>query len=201
MLPIPMLITAIGVFKIAEFSKKRFKFSINWIIAGYVILIYLFFENYATVYATTYRANYSWSWQYGYEQVVDYAKAHYNDYDKIIVTKYYGEPHEFFLFFLGYSSDKYNSDPNLIRYAQSDWFWVDRFDKFWFVNDWQIKLNPSQSSSIQETFVTESKHTIDCRSSRCLLITSPGNAPAGWNKLEVINFLNGNPDFEIYDNQ
>lgn len=200
MLPVPMIISAIGAFQISEYLKNKFKISPSVILTVYIIAVYLFFENYATAYIISYRTNYSWSWQYGYEQVVNYAKNHYKDYDKIIVTKKYGEPHEFFLYFLGWNSDKYRNDPNLIRFAQSDWFWVDRFDKFYFVNNWQIKLNSPELSSIQEKFVTESKHIIDCNASKCLLITSPGNYPPGWVKLDTVNFLDNSPAFEIYEN-
>ena len=65
-------------------------------------------------------------------------KENYDKYDKIIITKKHGEPHEFLLFFWPWDSQKYQDDPNLIRFEQSNWFWVDRFDKFYFVNDWEI---------------------------------------------------------------
>jgi len=195
MLPMPMIVTAIGVYEITKWLSKKFNISIKFLISVYIVLIYLFLENYGITYATTYRTNYSWSWQYGYEQIVDYAKTHYSEYDKIIVTKKYGEPHEFFLFYWPWNSSDYNSDPNLIRYTQSGWYWVDRFDKFYFVNDWQIPHD-------NEIFVLESKkEKVDCRILRCLLITSPGNSPNAWQKLESINFLDGQPAFEIFDNQ
>lgn len=197
MLPVPMIIIAIGVWQTAEFlAGKKLKITVGQTVAIYIILLYMFFENYGTVYATIYRTNYSWSWQYGYEQIVDYASAYYNDYDKIIVTKKYGEPHEFFLFFWPWSPEKYRNDPDLIRYGQSGWFWVDRFDKFYFVNDWQIPLGKA-------IFILESKkETVDCsqKALRCLLITSPGNYPKNWHKLDTVNFLDGKPAFEIYDN-
>lgn len=194
-LPVPMVIAAIGVYQIAEFLKNRFKVSAGSVVTAFVILVYLSFESYATSYVTSYRTNYSWSWQYGYEQAASYAKTHYDDYNKIIITKKYGEPHEFFLFFQGWSADKYRNDPNLIRYAQTNWFWVDRFDKFYFVNDWQMPKDKG-------LFVLESKkETVDCtRGFKCLLITSPGNFPKDWKKLDTVNFLDGSPAFEMYAN-
>jgi hypothetical protein len=73
---------------------------------------------------------------------------------------------------------------------------VDRFDKFYFVNDWQI---PKSGYN----FVLESKGTFNClpTTGSCLLITSPGNYPKGWSKLDTINFLDGSPAFEIYSNE
>jgi 4-amino-4-deoxy-L-arabinose transferase-like glycosyltransferase len=196
MLPIPMIITAIGMGVIADWLKKRFGLSQVITFTLYVIIIFGFLENYLTAYFTEYRTNYSWSWQYGYQQVVNYAKTNYFNYDKIIVTKAYGEPHEFFLFFWPWNPNQYRSDPNLIRFFQSDWYWVDRFDKFYFVNDWQIPHGKA-------IFVLESKkETVDCTNAalRCLLITSPGNYPSGWKKLDTINFLDGSPAFEMYAN-
>ena len=156
-----------------------------------------FVENYLNIYFNDYKRIFSWSWQYGYRQVVDYIKLDYDKYDKIIVTKKYGEPHEFFLFFWPWDPGKYRNDPNLIRFNQSNWFWVDRFDKFYFVNDWNV---PSQE---WESFKLESGESVQCTvgSERCLLITSPGKVPKGWSKLETINFLAGDAAFEIYENK
>lgn len=196
MLPTPMIITGIGISEVAGWLNRKAKISVTLVTAFYAVLIFGFLENYLTDYFTNYRMNYSWSWQYGYEQVVDYVRAHYSEYDKIITTKNYGEPHEFFLFFLSWSPAKYRNDPFSIRFFQSDWYWVDRFDKFYFVNDWQIPHDLG-------IFVLESRReTVDCVSTatKCLLITSPGNYPKGWKKLTTINFLNGLPAFDILNN-
>ncbi|KKQ97140.1 MAG: hypothetical protein UT23_C0017G0001, partial [Candidatus Woesebacteria bacterium GW2011_GWA1_39_12] len=79
---------------------------------------------------------------------------------------------------------------------QSDWYWVDRFDKFYFVNDWQITPGPN------DDFTLESGGIVSCKAqeTRCLLITSPGSYRANWNKLKTINFLDGKPAFEILEN-
>ena len=70
---------------------------------------------------------------------------------------------------------------------------MDHFDKFWFVNDWQIPRSGQE-------YITESKVSIDCTKIRCLLITSTGNNPSGWRKLDTVNFLDGSKVFEIYAN-
>ncbi len=63
------------------------------------------------------------------------------------------------------------------------------------MNDWEI---PKEEG----VFVLESKkEEVDCTADlKCLLITSPGNYPKDWKNLKVINFLNGEPAFEIYEN-
>lgn len=196
-LPLPQILTSLGGFFVYDFLKakwgRRFR---SLLVAFYFIVIFLFIESYMVDYFTKYPKAYSWAWQYGYRQVVEFAKDNYASYDKIIVTKKYGEPHEFFLFFWNWDPERFKSDPNLIRYYQSGWYWVDRFDKFYFVNDWEVPKDKA-------VFILESKkEKVDCTLSdlKCLLITSPGNAPQGWEKLETINFLDGKPAFEIYEN-
>jgi len=187
-LPLPELITAIGFFAILDRLKKSKLFI--WI--AYFIILIVSAESYLIAYFDDYRTKYSWAWQYGYKEVVHYAKNHYNDYDKIIVNKKYGEPHEFFLFFWPWDPEEYRNDPNLIRFHQSDWYWVDAFDKFYFVNDWEI---PSKGN----TFILESNKEVDCSKESCLLITNPGNYPSGWIKLDTVKFLDETPAFELYE--
>ncbi len=190
MLPIPELLSAAGLFVFLDFViKKKFSFLKPLTLVLFFVLLAYGIETYMANYIGDYTRNYSWSWQYGYKEVVNFAKENYSKYDKIIITKKYGEPHEFFLFYLAWDPAKYQNNPNAIRFFQSDWYWVDRFDKFWFVNDWQVK-----------DLVTESKVKIACTSVKCLLVTSPGNYPAGWSKIKEIDFLDGKPDFEIYAN-
>jgi len=194
MLPIPMIISALGFFYFLGKTKKL-KISRGALTSIYIILLIVFAENYFKTYFLDYRKSYSWAWQYGYKEAVAFSKENYAKYDKIVVTKKYGEPHEFFLFFWPWEPAKFREDPNLIRFEQSDWFWVDRFDKFYFVNDWEI---PKEKG----IFVLESKkEVVDCTGKiKCLLITSPGNYPVGWRNLESINFLDGSGAFEIYNN-
>lgn len=126
----------------------------------------------------SYAVSYSSSWQYGYQQAIDFIKPLYPNYNQIIITKKYGEPHEFVLFYWPWSPQKYLTDPNLNWDYHADWYWVNAFDKFKFVNDWDIKS------------LTISKST--------LLITSPGNYPQPNAKiLYTVNFLDNTPAFDI----
>jgi hypothetical protein len=163
MLPIPEILVSLGLYSVLEKFGKRY---INLGLTLFVVITLVSLSKYLFVYFTDYKTTYSWSWQYGYKEAVNYAKNNYDQYDKIIVTKKYGEPHEFFLFFLSYDPSKYINDSNALRFNQSNWWWVDKFDKFYFVNDWQVK-----------EMKLESGGDIDCDKSRCLLITSPENYP------------------------
>lgn len=194
MLPLPAILTGLGLYYTWHFLKER-KLSVSLLrslVALYFIVLVASTENYLTTYFTKYRNDYSWAWQYGYKEIVYYAKEHYDEYDKIVITKKYGEPHEFFLFYWPWDPEDFRSDPNLIRFYQSDWYWVDSFDKFYFVNDWEIP------KTFDEDFVLESGGEFSCVDKKCLLITSPENSPEGWNKLQTISFLDGKPAFEIY---
>ncbi len=135
---------------------------------------FIFWQNYSG----SYRNNYSEAWQYGYKQVVQFINTDGDNYKRIVITKKYGEPHEFLLFYLQYDPFRYQNNKTLIRYKRSDWFWVDGFDKFEFINDWEIRDK-----------VLGSKNT--------LLITSPGNYPTGSQILQTIKFLDGKSVFDI----
>ena len=200
MLPLPEFITTLGIFTTWYWLLAKIKTnkSIFKIIAPTIFILFLFagVEDYLNDYFKNYPRQYSQVWQYGYKEAVEYVKKNYSKYDRIIVTKKYGEPHEFFLFFWPWDPEVYRTVPNLNRFYQSNWYWVDGFDKFYFVNDWEIPV------LYDEDFVLESGGSIQCSvdGGRCLLVTSPGNVPDGWNKLETINFLDGQPAFEIYEN-
>lgn len=184
MLPLPQIFSALGVFQASQYLNKKNKKGKDVLVAAFLLLIALSTFNYLSIYFGSYRQNYSWSWQYGYKEVTNFIKEHYQDYDEIFITKKYGEPHEFLLFYLAWDPEKYRADANLVRYFKSDWYWVDSFDKFVFINDWEVK---------------EKLRNIETEKQRNLLIASPENYPEGWSKIKVINFLDGQPAFEILE--
>lgn len=190
-LPIPELLTALGFYSFLDrFVKQK-----ALLLTLFCIVSLISLDGYLENYFVNYRNNYSWSWQYGYKDVTNFVQNNYDSYDKIIITKKYGEPHEFILFYTAWSPAKYIEDTNLNRFYQSGWYWVDGFDKFYFVNDWDI-------AKYSDKFILESKKNVTCQKGveKCLLITSPGNKPAKWRKIKTINFLDGKPAFEMYSN-
>jgi 4-amino-4-deoxy-L-arabinose transferase-like glycosyltransferase len=143
-----------------------------------IITVSLFaFLNYFKLYLTSYPQNYSQSWQYGYKQVIEILKPIYPKYQHIFFTKKYGEPHEFILFFWPWSLAKYQSASNLKWDYHDHWYWVNSFDKFIFLNDWEIK-----------------KHLFPKNS---LLITSSKNYPGKPVNISTINFLDQSVAFDI----
>ncbi|MBP9817931.1 phospholipid carrier-dependent glycosyltransferase [Candidatus Shapirobacteria bacterium] len=126
-----------------------------------------------------YATDYAGSWQYGNYQVAEYIKQHYHDYSQILITKKYGEPHEFLVFNQKYPPYSYQTIPKDWNF-HADWYWVDGFDKYRFLNDWEIKSLTSKIS--QPT----------------LLITSPQNYNEPNSQLlETIYYPNGLPVYDI----
>jgi 4-amino-4-deoxy-L-arabinose transferase-like glycosyltransferase len=171
-----MLITSFGAITSFSFIKRR---NLNFALtAAYVALLLLNLEYYLTTLAPAYRQTYSWSWQYGYSQAVDFIKNNYRGYDQIIFTKKYGEPHEFILFYWPWDPAAYRSDPQLVRYFRTNWYWVDSFAKFRFVNDWEMPV-------VVKNLPLGRKY---------LIVASPENDPH-LSEITRINFLDGQPAF------
>lgn len=190
LLPIPMILSVLGFCYVLNLVSIKYKniFKITYLVLM-LILILIYLNNYFYKYNTSY----SQSWQYGYKEVALFLMENDENYAKIIINKKYGEAHEFILFYSGFDPARYLNDKNLNRFNQSDWWWVDGFDKYYFVNDWQIPKDGYK-------FIQESKKVVDCRQAKCLLVTSPNNAPLNWNKIKTINFVDGSPAFELYEN-
>jgi 4-amino-4-deoxy-L-arabinose transferase-like glycosyltransferase len=184
-MPLPILITILGIKMVSNYLNAHSKIINRILIFGLVIISLVTLIIYLDTLWGSYRKEYSWSWQYGYKQAVAYAKENYQKYDSIYVSKKYGEPHEYFLFWWPWSPKKYQQDPNLISNFHTNWYWVDGFDKFKFVNDWEIILKLNTENVKQNT----------------LLITSPGNYPEGWKLIKTIYFLNNMPAFDLLENE
>lgn len=171
-LPIVVITIVLG-FK--PFILKFPKISSLYISTVLIIGLFMFWPRYKT-----YSVNHSSSWQYGYKQTVEYMKEHYSEYDQIIFTKRYGEPHEFILFYWPWDPKTYQNDTRLNWDFHANWYWVNAFDKFKFVNDWEIKKATEKITN------------------KTLLVTSPGNYNENNTKLiKTIYFLDSSPAFDI----
>jgi len=175
-IPITILIISLGF----NFALTKFKsLPIFYTLISLIVGQFFFWPKYIE-----YSQNYSSSWQYGYQQAIDYIKNHYQGYDQIIITKKYGEAHEFLLFYWPWNPQNYQTDSSKNWDYHATWYWVNAFDKFKFINDWEIKDYTQNIKQDQKT----------------LLITSPNNYNQSNTKhLETINFLNNTPVFEILE--
>ncbi len=175
-IPSTILVISLGF----NYTLQKFKFlPIFYTLVTLIIGQIFFWPKYIE-----YSQNYSSSWQYGYQQAIEYVKSHYQDYDQIIITKKYGEAHEFLLFYWPWNPQNYQTDGSKNWDYHASWYWINGFDKFKFINDWEIK---DYTKNINNN-------------SKTLLITSPNNYNQDNTKhLETINFLNNSPAFEILE--
>ena len=180
-LPLPMVITALGLWQVENYFQTRSRFGGKLILTSFLLGVLFQFSFWWRDYWRVYRPRYSWAWQYGYQEVVEYLKKHYSQYSKIIISKKYGEPHEFLLFYWPWEPSYYQQDAKKVWDYHAHWYWINAFDKFEFWNDWEIiKKFESEKDG-----------------GRLLLITSPKNWPKEGKLLRKINFLDGTTAFEI----
>ncbi len=182
-LPTPMIIVSVGMGTVISFLKNKSRFGGRLTFFVLIGAVLFSFARWWKDYRTVYPKSYSWAWQYGYKEVALFVKDNYENYDRIFFTKRNGEPHEFLLFYLKYDPRKYQNDLGKKWDYHAGWYWVDQFDKFVFINDWEIKTNAKcQMPNV-----------------KCLLVTSPGNYPQGWNKIKEVKYLDGKPSLEILE--
>ena len=147
-----------------------------------IISVQVYLKNYYEVYPKVY----SKDWQYGYKQVVDYMQKHMNEYDQIVFTRHYGEPHMFTLFYLNYDPAKYQNDPNLNRFETYDWVRVLNFDKFYFPD-------LGDPGTRFEDIVRENPNK------KLLFIGRGGDFPKEQTRLLTVKFLNGDNAFDVVE--
>ena len=157
------------------------------VMAVIVSLLVINFGIYLYRYYEIYPVMYSRDWQYGNKQVVEYIRDHYEDYDLIVYSRTYGEPHMFTLFYLQYPPSQFYKSANLIRFETNDWVRVLQFDKFYFpvLGDEGTRFTDIVAKNPGK---------------RILFIGKPGDFP-NQTKLIEIPFLNGKPDFEIVESK
>ncbi len=184
--PFYQLVSAFGLLISVRWLKKKsliLKIITTIILTAIIVIsVKLYLDNYYIVYPV----KYSKDWQYGYKQAVDYISKHKDEYDEIIFTRYYGEPHMFTLFYLNYNPAMYQNNLNLVRYETNDWVWVLRFDKYYFPD-------LGNDGTRYQDIISQNK------GKKLLFIGKPGDFPDNIHRLEIINFLDGTRAFEIVE--
>lgn len=171
------IITAFGMLATLNLiAKRKTLLRLSTVLIGILLLINAFF--YYNNYFFKYPEQYSQSWQYGYKEVVKVLNREYGNHPKIYFTKRYGEPHIFWLLFSRYDPAQYQNNETLLRTSHTNWRWIDRLDKIYFLNDWEL--------------VDKLKMESDA-----LVIASPENVPENAEHVETIYFLDGSKAFEI----
>ncbi len=181
------ILTAYGYWQVIHVFKKKKLINISIVLISSGLFLYQFANFQNNIY-NTYPKLYSRDWQYGYKQAVNYVKDHYGQYDMIVFSRSYGEPHMFTLFFLNWDPAGYQNDPNLVRYEAYDWVWVLNFDKFYFPDlgdegtKYQDVLNENLGKKI-------------------LFIARSQDFPDSVERLYTVDFLNGNRAFDIVESK
>jgi len=134
LLPVFPILSALGMVYVFDLVKKRklrllFSFGL-----GLIVLICLF--GYLTTYFFDYPQKPGSTWQEGYESLYQKLALREGDYDKVVVSKFYGEPHIFYLFYRRFDPRIYQDGQDVIRYVRSDaWVNVDRVGNYYFSQD------------------------------------------------------------------
>lgn len=179
------IVSALGFVEIARLVEKK-KLLFYTVIVITAVPLGVQINSYLNSYYNIYPNLYSRDWQYGYKKAVGYVGAHYSDYDLIVFSRTYGEPHMFTLFFLNWDPAEYQTDPNLVRFEANNWIWVLRFNKFYFPDlgdsgtTYQdiLKANPGK---------------------RILFIGKHNDFPDYLPRLLTVNFLDGSRAFDIVE--
>lgn len=165
------------------------------IIKSFTIVVILFscslaFATYINSYFNEYKTTYASSWQYGYQEAINYVNEYGSKYSKIFITKAAGEPHVFYAFYSQLNPTKIQPGANNIRFNQSDWYWTDKIDNVYFINDWNI---PSTKEA--KTLKLESGSEIPTNNS--LLITTLFRIPKNAKLIKMVTNPDGTAAFVI----
>ena len=189
----PRAMFTLGVWQLLAASGMYYLYSIfkdykRYFVILLFVLLSVSFVNYFKYYLYEYPKISSQYWQYGYKQAIEYIDKNYYNYDLIVLTRTYGEPQIFTLFYLKYDPHKYQTDQNLIRVKNGDWIQVLKFDKFYFPD-------------LADTGTSYKNIVKQNPGKRILFIGKPGDFPADRKVLSTIHYLNGETAFEVTDNK
>jgi 4-amino-4-deoxy-L-arabinose transferase-like glycosyltransferase len=183
--PVYQILTALGIYFSFNYFKKKNVF-LNYLLFAFALFLFIFqFVSYQVYFYKDYPVLYSRDWQYGNKQVVEYINQNYNNYDLIVFTREYGEPHMFTLFYLNYPPDKFQNDTNLVRFETYDWVRVPRFDKFYFPD---LGDEGTKVDDVRKEFPNK----------KILFIATPDETPKDQKLLYSVDFLNGKRAFNIF---
>lgn len=132
LLPCFPLLTSLGVFYWFNWLKNYKKVFL-------VVTIFVFFISlgfFLKKYWLEYPLQTGSVWQSGYKPLYQFLGSKEQEYDRIWVTKLYGEPHIFYLFYSQFDPNKYQEEEGVVRYVRRDgWANIDKIGKYFFFQD------------------------------------------------------------------
>lgn len=119
-----ILLSGLGFSSLSAVSSKAW-FRLAVFILAVEIITFIF------AYFTWYPKAYARDWQYGHAEVAEYLRAHEGEYNRIVMTKWYGEPQLFLAFYNRWDPWTYieNNRP-LLRYQAEGRLWLDQLPEY-----------------------------------------------------------------------
>lgn len=182
--PAYQIVSALGFFELIKYFKKRSNYYLFLLLV--ILIVSISIISYLNNLFNIYPKKYSYDWQYGNKQAVEYIKQNYSKYDQIVFTRHYGEPQMFTLFYLTYDPAQYFNNSKLERFETYDWVRVLHFDKFYFPD---LGDRGTRYEDIIKQFPNQ----------RLLFIGKAGDFPKDVKRLEEIKFLDNSTAFEIVE--
>lgn len=169
---------------VGRLKKKSVIYGLVWALSALLLFgqFIFYYDNFQNVYSI----RYSRDWQYGNKQVVNYITEHQNEYDLVVFSRHYGEPHMFTLFFEKYDPQIFINDPKLERFETFDWVRVLRFGKYYFPD---LGDRGTQFADIVNANPDK----------KILFIGRDIDFPDSQTTLLNVKFLNGDPAFRIVE--
>mgnify|MGYP000951255987 CR=1 FL=1 len=183
--PIYQIFTAVGIVELFNLLKgKRLIVASQMLGIATIISFYLYYHHLIVDYPRLY----SQAWQYGYKQVVEYISDHEDEYDLVVFSRSYGEPHMFTLFFKMYDPERYQKADKVIQVDPNDWIKIYSFDKYRFPD-------LSEPGTMYKDLVKEYP------GKEILFIGKHEDFVDGQKVLLNVKFLDGQDAFDIVDNK
>lgn len=172
-----VVISAYGLLAIVrEFKKYKVP-----LIVIFSALILWNFARYEHLYWVHMAKEYSFSSQYGVEELVDYVEENQDKYERVVVTTRYDQPYILFLFYMNYPPEEFQGDHNLTARNNFGFSTVNHFDKYCFVDFGSWEEVRSQNTNT-------------------LIAGTDEEIPDEANIIETIYFPNGEIAFKIVAN-
>lgn len=106
-LPIPQILTAIGVFHVFIMFSKNLRKIYTVIL---ILMVIFFLIQYVNLYIYTNTKSNISDWADGYKQLTEYVFTRETSYDKILISGHYWEPYIYFLFYKKYDPKMYQEN-------------------------------------------------------------------------------------------
>lgn len=135
LLPAFQIFTAAGVVWTLSFLGKT-RWAKIFFIGIFLMVVTVSLRGFLVDYFVFYPSRHTSTWQAGYKQLYPKLTHFERDYEKIFVSKFYGEPHIFYLFYQRFDPQKYQEGAGVVRYDRPDrWVNVDRIGQYFFIQE------------------------------------------------------------------